>query len=75
MRAHERTIILKTLEVNKGNRRRSAEVLGITQRALEKILERHHLVKHRYSQVLPIPPASFSKETDEKKSQGKDEIK
>jgi DNA-binding NtrC family response regulator len=57
MRAYERTIVVTALNRNGGNREVTATVLGITRRALDKILERHHLVKKRYTQVLPIPPA------------------
>lgn len=56
MSVYERTIIQSTLARNNGNRDTTAEVLGITRRALEKILKRHHLVRSRYSKPLPIPP-------------------
>ena len=54
----ERTVVLKTLEQNSFDRRRTAKALQITLRALDKIFDRHHLVKRRFSKMLPLPPAS-----------------
>lgn len=53
---YERTIVKTTLSRNGGNRDVSAAALGVTRRALDKILKRHHLVRSRYTKPLPIPP-------------------
>jgi transcriptional regulator with GAF, ATPase, and Fis domain len=54
MREHERLIVTKTLERNGGNQQLAANALGITMRGLQKILERHHLVKRRFTKPLPF---------------------
>jgi transcriptional regulator with GAF, ATPase, and Fis domain len=54
MREHERLIVVKTMERNGGNQQLSANALGITKRALQKILERQRLVKRRFTKPLPI---------------------
>ncbi len=46
---------MTTLSKHGGDRDETAKVLGITRRALDKILERHRLVKRRYTQIIPIP--------------------
>lgn len=52
---HERTILVATLKQNGNDRSLAAKALGITLRALEKALLRHHLVKRRYTRPLPTP--------------------
>jgi DNA-binding NtrC family response regulator len=54
-RDFERTVVMTTLTRYEGDRDMTAKVLGITSRALDKILERHHLVKKRYTQPIPMP--------------------
>lgn len=54
MREHERSIVTQTLFRNGGNRKLTAQGLGITVRALEKILERHHILPRRFTKPLPI---------------------
>ena len=54
-RDFERTVIMTTLERHDGDRDLTAKVLGITRRAFDKILERHHLVKRRYTLPIPMP--------------------
>lgn len=56
MRDHERLIVTKTLERNGGDQQKASEALGITKRALQKILERHGLVKRRFTKPLKIQP-------------------
>lgn len=48
-------IVRATLARNDGDRDRAAAVLGISRRALDKILKKHHLVRSRYTKALPIP--------------------
>jgi DNA-binding NtrC family response regulator len=59
LHAYERTIVVTTLNRNDGDREKTCEALGITQRGLQKIMRRHHLLKRRFTQVLPIPPAEI----------------
>lgn len=59
MREHERTIVIQTIAQNQGNRKLAAEALGITSRALEKILGRHHMLRRRYTKALPITKKSL----------------
>jgi DNA-binding NtrC family response regulator len=54
MREYERMIVIKTMERNAGSQALSASALGITKRALQKILERQHLVKRRFTKALSI---------------------
>lgn len=55
MRDYERQIVVQTLARNGGNYDTTASALGITRRALEKVLERHGLTKRRFTKPLPIP--------------------
>ena len=61
----ERTVVMRTLQQNEFDRKKTAAALQITVRALDKIFDRHHLVKRRFSKVLPIPPQG-TVEKDEK---------
>jgi DNA-binding NtrC family response regulator len=56
LRDYEKTIVVQTLARNNGDRAVAAQALGITKRALEKMLERHHLARRRFTRKLPIPP-------------------
>ncbi len=51
----EKMVVLQTLKANKDDRDKTAEALGITGRALDKILSRHHISKRRFTKPLPIP--------------------
>lgn len=62
MREHERVIVTQTLARNGGSYDRTAQVLGVTRRALDKILERHRLSKRRFTKPLPIPAQGKNKE-------------
>lgn len=62
MRAYERQIVVSTLARNNGNYDMTAAALGITRRALDKVLARHSISKRRFTRVLPIPSPP-SKET------------
>lgn len=55
VRDYERSMVVQTLVRNNGNQVKTASALGITRRTLQKILERHHLLKRRYTKPLPIP--------------------
>jgi len=70
LRAYERDIVLKTMHANRGNYDLTAAALGITRRALDKILLRHHLAKRRYTKALPITRqhTATSMSKDEKKN-------
>jgi Bacterial regulatory protein, Fis family len=54
-RDYERNVVTETLKRYGWDRDQTAKILGITSRALDKILERHHLVKRRYTQPIPMP--------------------
>lgn len=55
LRDHEKYIVKKTLEAHGGDKESVARVLGVSVRALNKILERHGLVRSRFARPLPIP--------------------
>jgi transcriptional regulator with GAF, ATPase, and Fis domain len=67
MREHERLIVIKTMERNGGNQQLSADALGITKRALQKILERQRLVKRRFTKPLPISIITHGESLQERK--------
>jgi DNA-binding NtrC family response regulator len=64
-RDFERTVVMTTLTRHAGDRDLTAKVLGITRRALDKILERHHLVKRRYTLAIPMPQEAEQPEKQE----------
>jgi DNA-binding NtrC family response regulator len=67
MRDYERNIVAQTILRNGGNRDLAANALGITRRALDKILERHHmLIRRRFTRALPITKVTPS--DDEEKN-------
>lgn len=56
LRDFKKSVVAATLKRNGGNRALTAAALGISGRALEKILARTGLAKRRYAKKLPIPP-------------------
>lgn len=70
-RDYERGVVTTTLAKNGGDHHKTSQALGITKRALEKILVRHHLLKRRFTKQLPIPPVSMSPEQDSQDLYGK----
>ena len=64
MHAHEREIVTRTMLANRGDYDLTASALGITRRALDKILLRHHLAKRRYTKALPITRQHKSPDKD-----------
>ncbi len=48
-------IVKRILDANDGDKILTSRALGITLRYLNKILERHRLVRPRYAKPLPIP--------------------
>lgn len=57
MRAYEKSIVTQTLRANKGDKALTARALDISPRFLNKILERHGLIRPRFVRPLPIPVA------------------
>ena len=55
LRDYEKQIVSQTLSRNAGNYDTTAAVLGVTRRALDKILARHGISKRRFTKLLPIP--------------------
>jgi len=51
---HRLLVVKETLKKNDGNRKLAALALGITPRALKKILGKHGLSKPRYAKPLPF---------------------
>ena len=51
----EKMVVERTLKANENDREKTAAALGITGRALDKILRRHHISKRRFTKPLPIP--------------------
>ena len=66
MHDHEREIVIRTMRANQGNYDLTAAALGVTRRALDKILLRHHLGKRRYTRALPIARPLQSIDKDDK---------
>lgn len=54
-RDFELMIVLETLKQNDNDREKVAKLLDITRRGLDKILDRHHMLKRRWTRPLPIP--------------------
>lgn len=52
---YEKLVVTRTLQANAGDKEKAARALGITARALNRILERHGLVRPRFVRALPIP--------------------
>lgn len=55
LRDYEKMVVTKTLQTNGNDKEITAKALGISVRALNKILERHGLVRARFVKPLPIP--------------------
>lgn len=55
MREHEKLIVERTLQANGRDRDVAAMALGVTRRGLEKIMERHGLLRPVMTKPLPIP--------------------
>lgn len=51
---YEKMIVSKTLTANGFDRDQTAKALRIGRRTLDKILERHRLVRPRFARALPI---------------------
>jgi len=61
VRDFERNLVAQTLQRNNGDRRKTAEALGVSERGLEKILNRHHMLRRRFTRPLPIMPPATKK--------------
>ena len=58
LREYEVVIISRTLQANNGDKELTAKALQVSRRSLDKMLERHRLVRPRFARPLPIPLVS-----------------
>jgi DNA-binding NtrC family response regulator len=56
VREFKKSVVTATLRRNGGNRKLTAEGLGISMRALEDLLAKFGVSKRRYAKKIPIPP-------------------
>lgn len=66
LREYERVIVERTVVANGGDKDLTAMALGVSKRALYKILERHGLLRPRYTRLLPIPFVVVDEKVEDK---------